>query len=221
MEPQKRCNQCKQDKDMDEFSTYRSKGIERIQTYCKPCKKLVGRKYYQNNKEKYKQNFQRFIEKNPSYQMEYQNKNRKYFRDYMKIRYQINKVINQLMSKLKTNMIINSNSMKEIIGCDIDNLIKWLHFTKQYNIEQSDSGTERSNNETVVIEHLNSGFNFDLNNENEIKKYMNWKNLRLMTKSQNSKKNKNFNLEDKIRHQYLLHCFIYNKEPTIEAKNIY
>ena len=80
---------------------------------------------------------------------------------------------------------------------------------------------ELSEAETVVIEHLNSGFNFDLNNENEIKKYMNWKNLRLMTKSQNSKKNKNFNLEDKIRHQYLLHCFIYNKEPTIEAKNIY
>ena len=97
--------------------------------------------------------------------------------------------------------------MKEIIGCDIDNLINWLHFTKKYNV--------KSENEIIVIEHLVS------DNKNDIKKYMNWKNLRLMTKSQNSKTNKNLILEDKIRHQYLLHCFIHSKEPIIEVKNVY
>ena len=118
------------------------------------------------------------------------------------------------MNQLKTNIITKSNSMKTIIGCDIQNLIYWLYFTKQYNIIENE-------NETIVIEHINSSYNFDLTDDNEIKKYMNWKNLRLMSKSQNSKKNKNFSMEDKIRHQYLLHCFIHNKEPTVKVKNVY
>ena len=66
-------------------------------------------------------------------------------------------------------------------------------------------------NENLVIEHLNSSFNFDLTKDIEIKKYMNWKNLRIMSRSQNSKKNRNLSIEDKIRHQYLFHCFIHNK----------
>ena len=104
--------------------------------------------------------------------------------------------------------------MESIIGCDIENLFTWLNFTKLYNVIENE-------NENLVIEHLNSSFNFDLNNDKAIKKYMNWKNLRIMSKSQNSKKNRNLSIEDKIRHQYLLHCFIYNKKPTIEVKNIY
>ena len=38
------------------------------------------------------------------------------------------------MNKLKTNIIMKSNSMKSIIGCDIENLITWLYFTKLYNV---------------------------------------------------------------------------------------
>ena len=51
----KYCKQCKLFKDINEFSTYKSNGIERIQGYCKPCKKLIGQKYYHDNKQKYKQ----------------------------------------------------------------------------------------------------------------------------------------------------------------------
>ena len=50
---------------------------------------------------------------------------------------------------------------------------------------------------------------------------MNWKNLPIMLKSQNSKKNRNLSIEDKIRHQCLLHCYIHIKEPTIEVNNVY
>ena len=90
------------------------------------------------------------------------------------------------MNKLKTNIIMKSNSTKSIIGCDIQNLIDWIYFTKQYNV----IGNE---NENLVIEYLNSSFNFDLNNDYLVKKYMNWKILRIMSKSQNSKKKKSFN----------------------------
>ena len=85
------------------------------------------------------------------------------------------------MNKLKKNIIIKSNSMKSIN----QNLINWLYFTKRYNVIENE-------NENLVIEHLNSGFNFDLNDDNEVKKYMNWKNLRIMSKSQNSKRIKIF-----------------------------
>ena len=120
------------------FLHIKSNGIERIQTYCKPCKKLIGQKYYQNNKQKYKQHHKNFIKKNPNYQNDYNSNNREYFRDYMKNQYQNDKntkIIYRLMNELKTNIIIKSNSMKEIIGCDIDNLVNWLHFTKKYNVE--------------------------------------------------------------------------------------
>ena len=94
---------------------------------------------------------------------------------------------------------MKSNPMKLIIGCDIQNLINWLYFTKQYNVIENE-------NENLVIEHLDSSFNFDLNNDNEENKYINWKNLRILSKSQNSKNNRNLSIEDKIRHQNLLHC---------------
>ena len=98
------------------------------------------------------------------------------------------------MNKLKTDIILKSNSMESIIGCDIQNFINWLYFTKRYNVIENE-------NENRVIEHLNSSFNFDLNNDNEVKKYIKRKNLRIMSKS---KKNRNLSIEDKIRHQYLL-----------------
>ena len=41
--------------------------------------------------------------------------------------------------------------MKSIIGCDIQNLINWLYFTEQYNVNER---------ENLDIEHLNSSFNF-------------------------------------------------------------
>ena len=217
MDQQKYCTQCKLFKDLDEFPRIKYKDTFRYYTYCNSCKKQNGRKYYQQNKGKYKEHYQKFLEKNPDYQKNYRIENQEHLNIYHRNHYHesVNrKIIYHLMNKLKTNIIMKSNSMKSIIGCDIENLITWLYFTKLYNVIENE-------NENLVIEHLNSSFNFDLTKDIEIKKYMNWKNLRIMSKSQNSKKNRNLSTEDKIRHQYLLHCFIHNKEPTIEVKNVY
>ena len=48
-------------------------------------------------------------------------------------------MINQLMNKLKTNIIMKSISMQSIIGCDIQNLINWLYFTKRYNVIENEN----------------------------------------------------------------------------------
>ena len=58
------------------------------------------------------------------------------------------------MNKLKTNIILTTNSIKSVIGCDIQNLINWLNFTKRYNVIENE-------NKNLVIEHLNSSFYFN------------------------------------------------------------
>ena len=173
MDQQKYCKQCKLFKDFSEFSIMKYKNTFRYYTYCNSCKKQNCRKYYQQNKSKYNEHYQKFLEKNPDYQKNYRKENQEYLNTYHKTYYHDNvnkKNISQLMNKLKSNIIMKSNSMESIIGCDIQNLINWLYFTKRYNEIENE-------NENLVIEHLNSSFNFDLNNDNEVK---NWKNLRIM-----------------------------------------
>ena len=71
--------------------------------------------------------------------------------------------------------------MKTIIGCDIQSLINWLYFTKRYN-------TIENENETIVIEHLNSSYSFDLTDDNEVKKYMNFEEFTFYVKITKLKK---------------------------------
>lgn len=45
----KKCSQCKEDKPFEKFSKD-SKRKDGLQTSCKACQKLLGKKYYDNNK---------------------------------------------------------------------------------------------------------------------------------------------------------------------------
>ena len=42
-----------------------------VECQCKQCRKIVKQLHYQNNKEKYKQCYQSFIERNPNYRYNY------------------------------------------------------------------------------------------------------------------------------------------------------
>ena len=50
---------------------------------------------------------------------------------------------------------------------------------------------------------------------------MNWKNLRFFDCNEKNSKRDKLILEVVIRHQYLIHCFTHNKEPSIERKLMY
>ena len=222
------CNKCKETKSLDKFTKYMNRGKERIYSYCKICKNEIARNYNKNHRDQLKKYYQDFKIRNPEYNTQYQkqyyltNINNKIFR---KIMSKIKRLISKEMLVIKEEKEKEEKEIKnikeekekekeieEIIGCKIDFLIRWLNFSKSFNCLESDN---------ICLEHLIPISNFDLRNEKEIKKCFNWKNLRYFSKVQNSRKNVNIKLEDKIRHKYLIHCYINVKTKTIEYKTVY
>ena len=208
----KTCTACKREKPITEFSSYTQTKTGRtyMRSFCNVCKNIKHNKYYNDNKDKFKNSNKKFRENNPDYHKNYQENHRDYYNQYMKNYYQKNtlkKEVHNLQVRLLNCIITKSNSMESIIGMNIHDFIKWLNFTKVYNV------TEERNN--IVIEHLIEPSNIS------IEKYMHWTNTRYMSKSQNSKKKNKLSFEDQIRHQHLIHCFVHNKEPSIERKLIY
>ena len=76
MDQQKYRKQCKLFKDFFEFSIMKYKDTLRYYTYCNTCKRQNGRKCYQQKKGKYKEHYQKFLEKNPDYQKNFQKTSR-------------------------------------------------------------------------------------------------------------------------------------------------
>ena len=64
------CTKCKEFKLLSEYFKAKDKPMG-VKCACKQCIKPVQQKHYQNNKEKYKQGYQEFIERNPNYQRKY------------------------------------------------------------------------------------------------------------------------------------------------------
>ena len=69
-----KCNEYKYFYEYDKQPINKSRDGHRAS--CKQCNKINQRNHYQNNKEKYKQCYQSFIEKNPDYRNEYYIKNK-------------------------------------------------------------------------------------------------------------------------------------------------
>jgi hypothetical protein len=188
--PQKYCTKCKLHKTLNNFGTYFQKkcGKSYVRTYCKDCSKVLSNEYKANNKEKTNQQSKDFRNKNPTYHSEYSNKNKEYFNTYMSQRYYYNKYYEKLLNAI----LSKNNNMNNIIGCDIENLIKWIEYLRNYCI-----------NENVYFSSsicfLNSLKHYNLKDDKDLKKFMNWKNINLG----------NIN---PIKHGYLLYCFRYSKK---------
>ena len=71
MEIKKKCTKCNEYKLLIEYDKAKGRKMG-VKSACKQCNKV----YYQNNKEKYKQYYQEFINKNPDYQHKYYLKNK-------------------------------------------------------------------------------------------------------------------------------------------------
>ena len=69
------CTKCQQYKYLHEYDKNKTKPMG-VKSACKQCNKPKQRLHYQNNKEKYKQCYQDFIERNPDYQSNYYFRNK-------------------------------------------------------------------------------------------------------------------------------------------------
>ena len=60
------CTTCKIFKKLSEYFKNKNKPMG-VECQCKDCRRIIKRNHYQNNKEKYKESFQKFILRNPNY----------------------------------------------------------------------------------------------------------------------------------------------------------
>ena len=72
------CTKCNEYKLLSEYDKANGRKMG-VKSSCKQCNKPKQRLHYQNNKEKYKQSYQEFILRNPSYQHNYYLANSKPF----------------------------------------------------------------------------------------------------------------------------------------------
>ena len=68
------CRKCNIFKTIDEFNK-ESKVKDGYKASCKECIRPIILQHYYNNKKRYKQAYQEFIERNPDYQANYYRKN--------------------------------------------------------------------------------------------------------------------------------------------------
>ena len=65
------CTKCNEYKLFNEYYKAKDKAMG-VKSACKQCLKPMKQNHYQNNKEKYKQAYQEFTERNPNYASIYQ-----------------------------------------------------------------------------------------------------------------------------------------------------
>ena len=73
MDERKHCSKCNEYKLLSEYYKAKDKPMG-VKCACKQCIKPIKQKHYQNNKEKYKQSYQEFMFRNPTYWNLYQRK---------------------------------------------------------------------------------------------------------------------------------------------------
>ena len=67
------CTKCNEYKLLNEYYKAKKNAMG-VKCACKQCLKPIKQKHYQNNKEKYRTAYLRFLERNPNYRSLYQGK---------------------------------------------------------------------------------------------------------------------------------------------------
>ena len=183
--------------------------------YCKE-RKIVS-EFNTNNKSK--DGFQGYCrscqnKKSKTWEKENRHKRNEYRLKYFSI--EQNKIAANLRTRLTNSLKIDKyKHTLEYVGLSKEKLNEWLNFTKKYYVPENCD-------EQIDIEHMISFHNMDLNIESNIEKLMNWKNLRLMTHSENIRKGcKKIKFKDIAKQIYLTICFEKGVTPIIKYCRLY
>ena len=162
-----------------------------LHSYCIPCRKEYGKKYYVENFDKIKK-----------YNLENQDRIKRYYSEnrnkiiarekiYFTNRYKtdidfrlIKNTRNRIYKSLKG--MTKSSSTKDILGIDIDTYKKWLEF--QFTPEMNWSNIE--------IDHVKPICMFDNSKDEDLTEAFSWKNTQTLLKHDHQKKGIKFSFLD-------------------------
>lgn len=170
---------------------YNVQNKHQTQQYYKENKekyKINSKKYYKNNKEKVNKASIKFQKTYPHLKKQYDKKwrlnNKEYFREWRKINYYTKpqfklRVIlgNRLNEVLKKDKTYKTNSIIDIIGCDLSNFK--IHLESQFLPEMSWD----NHGKIWEIDHIKPCISFDLTQEKQQKECFHYTNLQPLFKT--------------------------------------
>ena len=151
------CKKCGIEKETDNFRIKNVNGKNYLYSYCKECERKINKEYIENHKKRRK---------------EYMNEYRKENKEKLNIQRNI------LLNSFKRNGKIKSERTEKILGCNLEFFVEYLLQTFKNNY-----GYEWNKVEPVHIDHI-----IPLkyaNNEKEVFKYCNYRNLQLLKAEDN------------------------------------
>ena len=183
----KKCTKCNEIKSLDNYHKDKSKK-DGHRGQCKKCELEKKKIYYQDNKDKR--------------------------HEYERVRYHENEEVRiKKILRRRFTMALTSKGIKkcksiiELAGCELDFLKKWFEY--QYKILTNKVIIDWDDfKKNYHIDHVKSCDSFDLNNIEEQKECFNWKNLQLLTKSDNLSKGNKLILELINEHQLKVNDFL-------------
>lgn len=196
------CTKCKNEKNINDFG-FRSVKEQTRLAQCKQCRSVHMKKYFVENKEtileKHIQYHSKNIEADNKRQHEwyvnggkdivkhYKQINREKFNTYERTKYKtdpqyrMKKILRSRFKKTIDRKKIYK-SVLEYIDIDLELFLKWIEFQFDENMSWENSGKYWD------IDHVNPCDNFDLTNEDDVKKCFHWTNLRPLEKTENGTK---------------------------------
>jgi hypothetical protein len=140
----KTCSKCSSYKDNSEFSK-RSKSLDGLHCWCKPCSKEYLKSYYlenkeiidNKNKEYYYNNTSSFLERSKQYREENKEKNQKYFKEYyINNKEELSNYKKEFFEKNKEEILQKSKIYKE------ENKEYYLEYLKNWREENKEYSKE-------------------------------------------------------------------------------
>ena len=185
---EKICNTCDKTKNISEYSI-RDSIKNTYHNRCKECTNNYARGYREENQNIIKQKQNEWYDtKGKIWKKEYDNANKEHTNARDKERYKndqqfrIKKILRTRFNKTVTGKKI-SNSTLGYLGVSLEYFLNWIEYQFDENMNWNNQGTYWD------IDHVTPCSNFNLENEEEIKKCFNWKNIRPCEKIENYKKN--------------------------------
>ena len=204
----KECNTCLKNKNISEFNL-RSSIKNTYHNRCKECTNIYTKEYREKNHNIIKTKNQEWYNTSGKiWKKEYDSNNKEHAnaRDREKYKndshFRIKKILRTRFNKTVYGKKIYSSSLM-YLGVTLDYFHKWIEYQFDENMTWENQGTYWD------IDHVMPCSIFNLENDDDVKKCFNWKNLRPCEKKENYKKNNKIDESLINSHNIKVESYIY------------